>query len=99
MLRAICRSALSIDRAAPSRDLLLAQASTDGATIDGLRCAIDGLGGIAVIGVRNFGSLRHTNHFSCTLCANVRCHFHRKLLFLEISTIIYHYFTTVKHTG
>jgi len=42
MLRAINRSALSIDRAAPSRDLLLAQASTDGATIDGSRCAIDG---------------------------------------------------------
>jgi len=42
VLRAIDRSALSIDRAAPSRDLLLAQASTDGAAIDGSRCAIDG---------------------------------------------------------
>ena len=42
MLRAIDRSALSIDRAAPSRDLLLAQASIDGATVDGSRCAIDG---------------------------------------------------------
>jgi len=42
MLCAIDRSALSIDRAAPSRDLLLAQASTDGAPIDGLSCAIDG---------------------------------------------------------
>jgi len=36
------RSALSIDCAAPSRDLLLAQASIDGAAINGLRCAIDG---------------------------------------------------------
>jgi len=42
MLRAIDRSALSIDRAVPSRDLLLAKASIDGATIDGSRCAIDG---------------------------------------------------------
>ena len=42
MLRAIDQSALSIDRAAPSRDLLLAQASIDGATINGSRCAIDG---------------------------------------------------------
>jgi len=42
LLRTIDRSALSIDRAAPSRDLLLAQASTDGAAIDGSRCAIDG---------------------------------------------------------
>jgi len=33
---------LSIDCAAPSRDLLLAQASIDGTTIDGSRCAIDG---------------------------------------------------------
>jgi len=41
-LRAINRSALSIKRAAPSRDLLLAQASTDDATIDGSRCAING---------------------------------------------------------
>jgi len=31
MLRAIDRYVLSIDRAAPSRDLLLTQASTDGA--------------------------------------------------------------------
>ena len=39
VLRAIDRSALSMYRAAPSRDLLLAQASIDGATtIDGLRC-------------------------------------------------------------
>jgi len=41
MLRAIDRSALSIDRAAPCMDLLLAQASIDGATIDGSRSAID----------------------------------------------------------
>jgi len=39
MLRAIDRSALSSDRAAPSRDLLSAQKSIDGATIDGSHCA------------------------------------------------------------
>jgi len=42
MLRAIDRSALSIDRAAPSMDLLLAQASIDRAAIGGSRCATDG---------------------------------------------------------
>ena len=41
MLRAVDRSALSIDRAT-SRVLLLAQASTDGATINRSHCAIDG---------------------------------------------------------
>jgi len=41
MLHAIDRSALSIDHAAPSMDLLLAQASIDCATIDGPRCAIN----------------------------------------------------------
>jgi len=42
MLHAVDRSALSIDRAPPSRDLFLTQASIDGATIGGSRCAIDG---------------------------------------------------------
>ena len=42
MLRAIDRSALSIDRAAPSMDLLLAQASIDRAAIGGSRCVTDG---------------------------------------------------------
>jgi len=57
MLHAIDRSALSIDRAVPSRDLLLAQASTDGQpsmdrvalsmdehrpVLSGCACAIDG---------------------------------------------------------
>ena len=41
MLRAVDRSAISIDRAT-SRVLLLAQASTDGATINRSHCAIDG---------------------------------------------------------
>jgi len=41
VLRAIDRFALSIDGAAPSTDLLFAQASIDSAAIDGSRCAID----------------------------------------------------------
>jgi len=41
MLRAIDRFALSTDGAAPSTDLLFAQASIDRAAIDGSRCAID----------------------------------------------------------
>jgi len=41
MLCAIDRSALSTDGAAPSTDLLFAQASIDRAAIDGSLCAID----------------------------------------------------------
>jgi len=41
VLRAIDRFALSTDGAAPSTDLLFAQASIDRAAIDGSRCAID----------------------------------------------------------
>jgi len=41
MLCAIDRFALSTDGAAPSTDLLFAQASIDRAAIDGSRCAID----------------------------------------------------------
>ena len=41
MLRAIDQFARSTDGAAPSTDLLFAQASIDRAAIDGSRCAID----------------------------------------------------------
>ena len=59
MLRAIDRFALSTDGAAPSTDLLFAQASIDRAAIDGSRCAIDLYGDSAYM-----ASARHQQPFS-----------------------------------